>query len=63
LADRAMTWLKKAAGLGARVLIGDPGRTYFPKTGLVKLAEYSVATTRELEDSEIKRTCVWTFPT
>jgi hypothetical protein len=24
------------------VLIGDPGRTYFPKDGLVKLAEYQV---------------------
>ena len=62
LADRALAWLRKAAELGARVLIGDPGRSYFPKSGLVKLAEYSVATTRELEDAEIKRTSVWTFP-
>ena len=28
-----------------------------------KLAEYSVETTRELEDAEIKRTAVWSFPT
>ena len=48
---------------GARVLLGDPGRSYFPKSGLVKLAEYSVATTRELEDAEVKKTAVWTFPT
>ena len=44
------------------MLIGDPGRTYFPKSGLVKLAEYQVPTTRELEDAEVKRTAVWTFP-
>jgi len=44
------------------VLIGDPGRTYFPKSGLTLLAEYQVPTTRELEDMEVKRTRVWTFP-
>jgi predicted nicotinamide N-methyase len=62
LAERAMAWLAKARERGARVLIGDPGRSYFPRTGLVKLAEYSVPTTRELEDAEVKRTAVWTFP-
>ena len=30
--------------------------------GLTLLAEYQVATTRELEDMEVKRTRVWTFP-
>jgi predicted nicotinamide N-methyase len=62
LAERAMAWLAAARAAGARVLIGDPGRTYFPKTGLVKLAEYQVATTRELEDMEVKRTGVWALP-
>jgi len=62
LADRVMAWLAAARAAGARVLIGDPGRSYFPKSGLVKLAEYRVPTTRELEDSEIKRTAVWTIP-
>jgi predicted nicotinamide N-methyase len=62
LADRAIAWLRTAHERGARVLMGDPGRTYFPKSGLVKLAEYQVPTTRELEDAEVKRTAVWTFP-
>lgn len=62
LAERVMTWLTAAAASGARVLIGDPGRTYFPRTGLVRLAQYEVETTRELEDFEIKRTGVWTLP-
>jgi predicted nicotinamide N-methyase len=60
--DRVMVWLQAARAAGIKVLIGDPGRTYFPKSGLEKLAQYEVRTTRELEDYEIKRTGVWTFP-
>lgn len=59
---RVLKWLEAARSAGVRVLIGDPGRTYFPKSGLVQLAQYEVRTTRELEDFEIKRTGVWTFP-
>lgn len=59
MAERVLAWLGVAASRGARVLIGDPGRTYFPKTGLTRLAEYQVATTRELEDMEVKRTGVF----
>jgi predicted nicotinamide N-methyase len=62
LAGRVLDWLKTARASGVTVLIGDPGRTYFPKSGLEKLAQYEVRTTRELEDYEIKRTGVWTFP-
>lgn len=62
LAERVLAWLRAARTRGATVLIGDPGRTYFPKTGLDLLAEYQVPTTRELEDMEVKRTRVWSFP-
>jgi len=62
LAERVMAWLAEARAAGAVVLMGDPGRSYFPRTGLVKLAEYQVATTRELEDFEVKKTAVWTLP-
>ena len=62
LAEQVMAWLAQAKAAGATVLIGDPGRSYFPREGLVKLAEYQVATTRELEDREVKKTCVWTLP-
>jgi len=61
LAARVMAWLSAARGQGARVLIGDPGRSYFPRQGLDKLAEYQVPTTRELEDMEVKRTAVWSL--
>lgn len=62
LADRVMAWLGVARGAGKTVLIGDPGRSYFPREGLVKLAEYQVATTREIEDMEVKKTAVWALP-
>lgn len=62
MAEAVMAWLGQGRAAGATVLIGDPGRTYFPKDGLEKLAEYQVQTTRELEDFAVKRTCVWTLP-
>jgi predicted nicotinamide N-methyase len=62
LADSVMRWLAAARDKGTKVLVGDPGRTYFPKQGLIALAEYQVATTRDLEDREVKKTGVWTLP-
>ncbi|WP_397399767.1 class I SAM-dependent methyltransferase [Phenylobacterium sp.] len=62
LAERVLAWLAQARHAGATVLIGDPGRSYFPRTGLTLLAEYQVETTRELEDMAVKRTCVWAMP-
>ena len=59
LAERVERWLRRARAGGAQVLIGDPGRTYLPRAGLRVLAQYRVATTRELEDQEVKRTAVY----
>ncbi len=61
MAARVMDWLSALADRGATVLIGDPGRSYLPKDRLEAVAEYRVPTTRELEDSEIKKTQVWRF--
>jgi predicted nicotinamide N-methyase len=62
MAEAVMDWLRQGRAAGAAVLIGDPGRTYFRKDDLLKLAEYQVETTRELEDFAVKRTSVWTLP-
>ena len=59
MTDAMLGWLGPIAGAGRTVLIGDPGRTYLPRDRLVRLAEYEVPVTRELEDLEIKRTSVW----
>jgi predicted nicotinamide N-methyase len=61
MTEKVMAWLAAARAAGAVVLVGDPGRSYFPKRGLTKLAEYQVETTRELEDFAVKTSCVWTL--
>ena len=61
MTEKVLAWLVLARAQGSTVLIGDPGRSYFPKSGLTKLAEYQVETTRELEDFAVKKTCVWTL--
>jgi predicted nicotinamide N-methyase len=59
LAERVHAWLVEARKNGADILIGDPGRSYLPKSVLLHVIDYNVPVTRELEDSEIKRTSVW----
>ncbi len=59
LAKRVEAWGRALARRGALVLAGDPGRSYLPKHGLERLALYEVATTRELEDREVRRTAVY----
>ncbi|CDZ59779.1 class I SAM-dependent methyltransferase [Neorhizobium galegae] len=54
-------WLTRLAREGKLVLVGDPGRSYFPKDRLEQLAVYQVPVTRALEDSEVKKTTVWRF--
>jgi predicted nicotinamide N-methyase len=59
LAERILVWMRDCIGAGADVLLGDPGRSYFPKDGVERLATYHVQTTRELEDREIRETSVY----
>ncbi|MDO8838800.1 MAG: methyltransferase [Parvibaculum sp.] len=59
LSARIEAWLRTLAGEELPVLIGDPGRTYLPKTGMEKLVSYAVKTTRELEDTDVRNTSVW----
>jgi len=62
LAERLLAWLKPLVkSQDTAALLGDPGRSYFPKTGIEKLASYTVQTTRDLEDREIRETGVYTL--
>jgi predicted nicotinamide N-methyase len=56
LAERLLAWLR---GQNISALLGDPGRSYFPRTGVEKCATYTVQTTRDLEDREIRETGVY----
>jgi predicted nicotinamide N-methyase len=63
MADRVLPFLRRALHRGTRVLVGDPGRAYLPRDGLVRLAEYDVPVTAELEDADVKRTVIWELRT
>ncbi|MCA1542039.1 methyltransferase [Bradyrhizobium sp. NBAIM32] len=60
-AARAFAFLADHARAGVTILIGDPERTFLPKAKLIRLADYRVPVTRDLEDAEIKHTAVWTI--
>jgi len=60
MASRVLPWLHRAAGGGAVVLIGDPGRAYLP-AGLERLATYEVRSSRELEATDVTAAAVYTF--
>ncbi|MGB8650597.1 MAG: 50S ribosomal protein L11 methyltransferase [Mycobacteriales bacterium] len=55
MAARVLGWLRTFEGT---VLLGDPGRDYLPREGLVEVASYDIPTTRELEGVAVKRTRV-----
>ncbi len=59
MAERAMRWMRRLAGRGAKVLLGDPGRAYVPGAGLCEVARYVVPTSRELEGRERCDAFVW----
>jgi predicted nicotinamide N-methyase len=61
MAEAVTGWLASLARRGATVLIGDPRRAYLAADRLECVIEYRVPVTRELEDSEIKRTGVFRF--
>jgi predicted nicotinamide N-methyase len=59
MSSRAMTLLRRIAARGRLALLGDPGRAYLPRSGLLERARYQVPTSRELEDSEGREGVVW----
>ena len=59
MSSRAMTLLRRIAARGRLALLGDPGRAYLPREGLVERARYLVPTSRELEDREGREGVVW----
>lgn len=61
MSDRLAAWFSRLRHAGRTVLVGDPGRAYMPRDRLSRLSTYEVVVSRDLEDSEIKRTTVWAF--
>jgi predicted nicotinamide N-methyase len=59
VAERLVPWLRLLVKDGVKVLLGDPGRNYFPGSGVRKVASYAVPTTLDLEDRELRETSVY----
>ncbi|GAA0455722.1 50S ribosomal protein L11 methyltransferase [Paractinoplanes deccanensis] len=59
MAARVLPFLRRAAGRGSLVLIGDPGRAYLPSEGLVRRASYDVPVPVSLESVPVRHTTVW----
>jgi len=59
MAQRMLALLRRIAGRDRLALLGDPGRAYLPREGLVELARYEVPTSKELEDREAKEGVVY----
>ena len=59
MAGRVLPFLRRAAGRGALVLVGDPGRAYLPTDGLVLRQTYDVPVVESLESVPERRTSVW----
>jgi len=60
LAAKVMRFLERSHARGAAVLAGDCGRAYLPRDRLTPLASYDVPGLSVLEDTDIKRTTIWT---
>jgi predicted nicotinamide N-methyase len=61
LAGRVLRFLERARARGTAVLAADFGRAYLPRDRLTPLASYDVSGLGALEDSDVKRTTIWTL--
>jgi predicted nicotinamide N-methyase len=59
MTERVLPFLGKAWLGGAKVFLGDPGRPYVPREGLVEVVAYDVPDT---EGPLVRRTTVWRLP-
>ncbi|MDC7677754.1 class I SAM-dependent methyltransferase [Asticcacaulis machinosus] len=57
--EAMLTVLRTAAVEGKAVYVGDPHRTYFPKTGFIRCADYDIETSTDIEDKPVKPATVW----
>ena len=59
MAGRVLPFLRRAAGRGALVLVGDPGRAYLPVDAMIKQVSYDVPVSEALESVPTRHTTVW----
>ncbi|MFT4075934.1 MAG: 50S ribosomal protein L11 methyltransferase [Asticcacaulis sp.] len=63
MTDAMLTYFRRAARHRIETYIGDPHRTYFPTTGLIRLADYDILTNADIEETAVKPASVWKLET
>lgn len=61
LATRVTAFLDRCLAAGLKVLVGDPGRAFLPRSRLRLVAEYAVADFGDVLDAPVKRSAVFSF--
>lgn len=61
LAERVTAFLDRCLAAGMKVLVGDPGRAFLPRSRLRLVAEYAVADFGDVTDAPVKRSAVFSF--
>ncbi|MFT4090793.1 MAG: 50S ribosomal protein L11 methyltransferase [Asticcacaulis sp.] len=56
-----LTFLRAAHDKGIAIYLGDPHRTYMPRDGLNREAQYTVATQTTIEDTPTKTVSIWSL--
>ena len=59
MTEAMLSYFRRAVQQGIEVYIGDPHRSYFPKTGLTRVADYDILTNADIEDAGCKPASVW----
>ena len=59
MAERMLTFMRRAARAGVDVLVGDPARAYFPAEYFTPVTSYEIPVRYELESTRVKTTTVW----
>jgi predicted nicotinamide N-methyase len=58
LAERSLAWFQVLARRGTTVLVGDPGRLYSPRLGVIDRGQHDVPVSPEIESRDVMRTWV-----
>jgi predicted nicotinamide N-methyase len=59
MAEKTFAWLRRCSAKGAKALMADPGRAYLPKTGLMRLAQMTIACSLDIEDKESRDVAIY----
>ena len=61
MAERVFRWLRSCRSRGIDVLVGDPGRAFLPRSGLVEVARYEITGDPTLENAGVRHAAVFTL--